>query len=229
MHATCRRVWVCKRCGNCLEHCKHKDESNFQEDLSMPCSARTLSAAVPQDGPELLRCPLKHHVSAGLRVWKDDPKILCLDCGLSISATDFVTMVERWNARPDLDRRSVPAEPQWMKSVPMKDQWFIPGWYWMRRRSNYALTIININQHGRFWQTGSAGAKFITDYHGTGEYEFVGPLSPEAVSSPSSEQLRAVGHKLLRRFMGVYDTGDLDEAIGIMREHLQSGGPAMES
>jgi hypothetical protein len=39
LHATCRRVWVCKRCGNCLDHCKHdKNESNFREDLSMPCS-----------------------------------------------------------------------------------------------------------------------------------------------------------------------------------------------
>lgn len=36
----CRRVWVCKRCGNCLDHCKHKDESNFHEDLVMPCSVK---------------------------------------------------------------------------------------------------------------------------------------------------------------------------------------------
>lgn len=37
---TCRRVWVCKRCGNCLDHCKHRDEPNFHEDLAMPCSIK---------------------------------------------------------------------------------------------------------------------------------------------------------------------------------------------
>lgn len=40
LNARCRRVWVCKRCGNCPDHCKHKNESNFHEDLSMPCSVR---------------------------------------------------------------------------------------------------------------------------------------------------------------------------------------------
>lgn len=34
------------------------------------------------------------------------------------------------------------------------------------------------------------------------------------VSSP--EVLRAVAHKLLRRFKGVYDTGDLDEVIAML-------------
>lgn len=45
LYAKCRRVWVCKRCGNCLDHCKHKDESNFHEDLAMPCSVKTPAPA----------------------------------------------------------------------------------------------------------------------------------------------------------------------------------------
>lgn len=48
LYATCRRVWVCKRCGNCLDHCRHQDESNFHEDLTMPCSVKT-PAEPPQD------------------------------------------------------------------------------------------------------------------------------------------------------------------------------------
>jgi hypothetical protein len=48
---------------------------------------------------ELPRCPLKHRVSAGLRVNKTDPRIHCLDCGLSIAATDWVTLYERWANR----------------------------------------------------------------------------------------------------------------------------------
>lgn len=44
-------------------------------------------------------CPLSHHVSAGLRVNKTDPRIHCLDRGLSIAATDWTTLYERWNTR----------------------------------------------------------------------------------------------------------------------------------
>lgn len=36
--ASCRAVWVCKRCGNCARHCKHNDPANFYEDLDLPCS-----------------------------------------------------------------------------------------------------------------------------------------------------------------------------------------------
>lgn len=44
-----------------------------------------------------------------------------------------------------------------------------------------------------------------------------------AVSVPDAEKLRAVAHKLLRRFMGVYDTGDLDDAITILQGSPSAG------
>lgn len=52
LYATCRRVWVCKRCGNCLDHCKHKDESNFHEDLAMPCSVKTPAEPLQPEGEQ---------------------------------------------------------------------------------------------------------------------------------------------------------------------------------
>lgn len=60
----------------------------------------TDSTTEQQELVELLPCPLMHNVFAGLRVNKKDPKILCLDCGLSIAATDWTTLYERWQSRP---------------------------------------------------------------------------------------------------------------------------------
>lgn len=48
---------------------------------------------------DLKPCPLAHYVSAGLRVNKTDPRILCLDCGLTLAATDWTTLYERWDSR----------------------------------------------------------------------------------------------------------------------------------
>lgn len=55
-------------------------------------------------------CPLNHHVSAGLKTYKsgDNPRIVCLDCGLTLAATDWITVYERWHSR---SRASV-AAPQ---------------------------------------------------------------------------------------------------------------------
>lgn len=53
LHDRCRRIWVCKRCGNCLAHCKHKDESNFHEDLRMPCSVKIAKETQPTAGETL--------------------------------------------------------------------------------------------------------------------------------------------------------------------------------
>lgn len=51
------------------------------------------------EGRILERCPLDHHMSAGLRVNRNDPKIICLDCGLTLAAPDWVTLYERWHSR----------------------------------------------------------------------------------------------------------------------------------
>lgn len=50
---------------------------------------------------QLEPCPLNHHVSAGLKAYKsgNDPRIVCLDCGLTLAATDWITVYERWHSR----------------------------------------------------------------------------------------------------------------------------------
>jgi hypothetical protein len=40
---------------------------------------------------------------------------------------------------------------------------------------------------------------------------------PTVAIPGTAEELRAVAHVLLRRFRGVYDTGDLDEVIAILQ------------
>ena len=46
-------------------------------------------------------CPLRHHVHAGLAIHRtgSDPRIVCLDCGLTLRAPDWIEIYERWQSR----------------------------------------------------------------------------------------------------------------------------------
>lgn len=69
-------------------------------------------AAQPQEG-ELLPCPMKHRVIAGLKAYKTgrDPHVICLDCGLSLASPSWATAYERWQSRADLPRATADEFP----------------------------------------------------------------------------------------------------------------------
>jgi hypothetical protein len=68
----------------------------------MPLNETEQPRALLGGALELKPCPLSHGITAGLRVSKLDPRIVCLDCGLTLMATDWSMLYERWNARADI-------------------------------------------------------------------------------------------------------------------------------
>lgn len=67
----------------------------------------------------------------------------------------------------------------WSKDVPRNGDWYVGGWYFQRRLSNHARQIVEINSHGPVWRVGTANTKFVIDLRETGDYEWLGPITPE--------------------------------------------------
>jgi hypothetical protein len=154
---------------------------------------------------------------------QDDNDLRCAGCGADFKTAQLPLHEHRWVKR---EQPSTPTpgagarEVTWFKQVPMKDQWFISGYYFQRRLSNHALQVVHVNQHGVSWATGKSAAIWLSDLHATGDYEWLGPITPEVVAAhyPPTEatvagekSVSSAVHELVERWF----TGDLPDRAKI--------------
>lgn len=66
----------------------------------------------------------------------------------------------------------------WTKDIPRNNHFYVVGWYFQRRLSNHAMQVVEINQHGNVWRIGANNIKQVSDLRATGDYEWLGPVSP---------------------------------------------------
>lgn len=84
----------------------------------------------------------------------------------------------------------LPQSPQWqpwMKDIPRNGDFYVAGYYWQRRLSNFATSIIEVNYHGYIWHGGSATTEYVHERRATGDYEWSGPIAPPSPAQPVTE------------------------------------------
>lgn len=83
----------------------------------------------------------------------------------------------------------------WTKDIPRKGDWYVSGWYFQRRLSNHAQRVVEINQHGYIWHGDNPTTQFVIDLRETGDYEWLGPISPS--DATQLVELRKAAQSLL--------------------------------
>jgi hypothetical protein len=159
------------------------------ETAKRELSPATVAEGKPDMQPKCVHCQnaITRHRHSGTWIHAGTGLITCRT--LLGSKHDGINHAEPGPSTPTTGAGA--RELSWLKQVPMKDQWFISGYYF-QRRSNHALQVVHVNQHGASWVTGNSSAVWLSDLHSTGDYEWLGPITPEALFPPTEATQVAV-------------------------------------